>query len=205
MSIPEYDDLQTAAALYAVDLLDPAQRQSFEALMKSDEDARRMTARFEAVAAALAQGVPARNPPPELRERLLARIQDEPQKSPPVAEVLLAPGLTLVSSERLDWQETGIPGVRVKPLHVDPVRNYASNLVYMEAGSVYPRHWHADLEELFMLSGQITLSGHRLRSGDYCRAEPGSIHEEVVAESDSTFIALASLRNEFRPDPASAP
>jgi anti-sigma factor ChrR (cupin superfamily) len=85
------------------------------------------------------------------------------------------------------------------PLYVDKVRNYVSNLISMTAGTIYPRHRHADLEELFMLSGEIRLSGHRLKFGDYCRAEPGTIHEEVVATSDCMFIALASLHNEFCP------
>jgi len=194
------DELQTTAALHALDLLEGMERQAFESLAQENDEARDARAEFGRVAFALTQVAPSKTPSPELRERLLAQIRSDAAPKPRPAELELAPGLRLVFAERLQWQETGVPGVRVKPLYVDQGRRYASNLVSMAAGSVYPRHWHADLEELFMLAGELTVAGHRLRSGDYCRAEPGSVHDEVTAESDCTFIALTSLRNEFRPN-----
>jgi hypothetical protein len=48
-----------------------------------------------------------------------------------------------------------------------------------------------------MVSGEVMISGHRLKSGDYCRAETGTFHDEVMAETDCMFIALASQDNEF--------
>jgi len=196
MKADKINELQNLAALQSLGLLDNIEKQTFDVLLREQEEARAALIKFEHTASMLAAIAPEKQPPSALRESLLKQISDS---GTPQAELNIAPGLLLVFAEHKDWQETGVPGVRVKTLYVDKERNYASNLVSMTAGSIYPRHSHADLEELFMLSGEIRLSGHRLKSGDYCRAEPDSIHEEVVATSDCMFIALASLHNEFCP------
>lgn len=182
VKVHKINELQSLAALQALDLLDATEKQAFDSLLLEQEEAR--------TASMLAAIAPEKQPPSALRECLLRQISGSGAQQ---AELNIAPGLLLVFAEHKDWQETAVPGVRVKTLYVDKVRNYASNLVSMTAGSIYPRHSHADLEELFMLSGEILLSGHRLKFGDYCRAEPGSIHEEVVATNDCMFIALASF------------
>jgi quercetin dioxygenase-like cupin family protein len=196
MKVHKINELQGLAALQALGILDDKEKQTFDLLLLEQEEARAALIRFERTASMLATMAPEKQPPSALRERLLRQISRSSEKQ---ADLNIAPGILLVFAEHKDWQETGAPGVRVKTLYVDKVRNYASSLVSMTAGSIYPRHSHADLEELFMLSGEIRLSGHRLKYGDYCRAEPDSIHEEVVAISDCMFIALASMLNEFCP------
>ena len=196
MKAHKINELQSLAALQALGLLDDTEEQTFASLLPEQQEAQTALVNFERTASMLAAMAPEKQPPSELRACLLRQISGSDAQQ---AELNIAPGLLLVFAEHKDWQETGVPGVRVKTLYVDKVRNYASNLVSMAAGSIYPRHSHADLEELFMLSGEIRLSGHRLKFGDYCRAEPDSIHEEVVATSDCMFIALASLHNEFCP------
>ena len=196
MKLHKINELQSLAALQALGLLNDTEKQTLDSLLLGQEEARAALIRFERTASMLAAMAPEKQPPSALRECLLTQISGSGAQQ---AELNIAPGLLLVFAEHKDWQETGVPGVRVKTLYVDKVRNYASNLVSMSAGSIYPRHSHADLEELFMLSGDILLSGHRLKPGDYCRAEPNSIHEEVVATNDCMFIALASLHNEFCP------
>ena len=196
MKANKINELQNLAALQALGLLDETEKQTFDALLPEQEEAGAALIKFKRTASMLAAMAPEKQPPAALRESLLRQISGNGAQQ---AELNIAPGLLLVFAEHKDWQETGVPGVRVKTLYLDKVRNYASNLVSMTAGSIYPRHSHADIEELFMLSGEIRLSGHELKCGDYCRAEPDSIHEEVLAASDCMFIALASLHNEFRP------
>lgn len=198
MKVHKINELQSLAALQALGLLDDTEKQTFDSLLAEQEETRAALIKFERTAPMLAALAPEKQPPTALRECLLRQVSGSGLQQ---AKMNIAPGLLLVFAEHMDWQETGVPGVRVKTLYVDKRRNYASNLVSMTAGSIYPRHRHADLEELFMLSGDILLSGQRLKPGDYCRAEPDSIHEEVVATSDCMFIALASLHNEFCPAP----
>lgn len=197
------DDFHTLAALDALDLLDGAERYSFESALEQGGDAMALLARYQRTAVDLLELVSPKAPPASVRERLLARLPGGAgDKASPPDEFALGPGILLVRGQKKPWEETGIPGIRRKILHYDPERNYASNLVSMAAGSVYPSHSHADLEELYMLSGQILLSGHTLGVGDYCRSEPGTVHDEAVAASDCLFIAFASVKNEFRRPPA---
>jgi anti-sigma factor ChrR (cupin superfamily) len=193
---PSDDELQTLAALNALGLLDKTEQEAFARLTEADRAAQAWAERHTQTASALLEAARPQAPSPALRERMLALLPNVAATAG-IGESELAPGIMIVRNEEKPWQETGIPGIRRKLLHFDPKRKFSSNLVSMKAGSVYPSHWHADLEELFMLSGQVTLSGHKLTAGDYCRAEPGTIHASVIATSDCVFIALASSKNQF--------
>jgi len=190
------DDRESAAALYALGLLEGEEPRILECLAETDAELQALMMRHCRGAEWLLEAPASKTPPPTLRDRLLARL---PGKARPaqVSDLLIAPGILLVKGGDKPWQETGIPGIRHKLLHFDAERDYASNLVSMKAGSVYPAHRHADIEELFMLSGEAKLGPHSFGIGDYCRAEAGTFHDPVIAETDCVFIALASGRNEF--------
>lgn len=203
MNTPLPDELESVAVLHALGLLEEAERREFESLAEADGEVKALASKHGRTAAVLLEAANPRRPAPALRERLLARLPGAAQQASRPGEILLGPGILLVRSQKKPWEETGIPGIRRKLLHLDTERNYASNLVSMEAGSVYPSHWHADIEELYMLSGQVILSGHALDAGDYCRAEPGTVHDPVVAASDCVFIAFVSTKNQMlRPSAA---
>ncbi len=193
-------ELETLAALYALGHLHGDERATFEASLRDPQSpVAAYLRKFQQVAAALSWGSP-KEPPPGLRARLLERVREEGPPPPPASgRITLAPGLLLVLAERLTWQESGVPGVCYKPLFVDPQRRYASSLVTMVPGTTFPRHRHAQVEELFMLSGDIQVDGYQLQPGDYCRAEAGTLHEALHTETGCTFIALASLDDEYLP------
>jgi len=46
------------------------------------------------------------------------------------------------------------------------------------------------------LEGDLTLSGVEMKAGDYCRAEPGSIHTDITTRGGNVIILIASERNE---------
>ena len=89
----------------------------------------------------------------------------------------------------------------MKPLFVDRVHRYARTLVAMAPGAVYPCHRHAQVEELFMISGELTIAGHAVRPGDYLRSEASTLHGAVRSEAGCMFIALASLDDEVLTTP----
>jgi hypothetical protein len=64
----------------------------------------------------------------------------------------------------------------------------------MDAGAHYPSHSHAEIEELFMLSGDLHVEGQLMRSGDYCRGDSGSVHGETFTEGSSPRLRLALTR-----------
>jgi len=88
------------------------------------------------------------------------------------------------------------PGISYKPLYEDLARKYSTSLVRMNAGAHYPSHRHSEIEELFLLSGDLHVEGQIMHSGDYCRADPGTIHGETFTDRGCLFLLLASQENE---------
>lgn len=191
------DELQ-ASALYALDMLEGQEKQAFEAAWRDDPLLQHDVTEQRETWTALAAMAPPIAPPASLRERLLTSIKKPAPEPSAVEHITLSPGVFLKFSNNMVWQETGIPGIKVKSLHVDPERRYATSLVMMAAGAVYPPHKHKDIEELFMLTGDATVAGYLAQAGDYCRSESGSWHDAIRSENGCTFLALASLDNERR-------
>ncbi|MFO1352136.1 MAG: cupin domain-containing protein [Gammaproteobacteria bacterium] len=190
--------VELAAALYALGQLADAERAAFEALLRDPKGVAATRLReFSEVILALAARVPNREPPAGLRARLLEQAGQAPRQPSEAAQIELAPGVRLVLVERLAWQDTPVPGVSFKRLFIDHARRYAHSLVTMAAGATYPRHRHADVEEIILLAGDAQIARYTLRSGDYCRAEAGTVHEAIHSENGCTFIALASLDDEI--------
>lgn len=70
---------QDLAAEYALDGLDPESTRAFEAMLATDPELKALAESLRETAAALAHDAPRQLPPPELRERVLSRIQAEAQ------------------------------------------------------------------------------------------------------------------------------
>ncbi len=64
------------------------------------------------------------------------------------------------------------------------------------SGRHYLSHRHSEIEELFLLSGDLHLEGQIMRTGDYCRADSGTIHGETFSDGRCLFPLLASQQNE---------
>ena len=112
--------------------------------------------------------------------------------------VLKEHGIYLAWADELPWRSV-LPGVEVKPLYIDRERRYGTSLVRMAAGASYPAHKRHDIEEIFVLSGEMTLQGHVARAGGYCRGEGGSTHAPAYSATGCTFLVVASLRDELLP------
>lgn len=191
------NDLETLAVLYALGHLHDAERAAFEAaLQDAQSPATACLQKFQPVVEALSWATP-KEPPPTLRTRLLERVRQEERLAPVSERITLAPGLMLVLADRLTWQDTAVPGVRYKPLFLDAQRRHASLLVSIAPGTIYPPHRHMQVEELFMLTGDLQIGPYRLGPGDYSRAEAGTSHEPVRTATGCTCIVLASLDDEL--------
>jgi anti-sigma factor ChrR (cupin superfamily) len=130
-----------------------------------------------------------------VRARLLERIvaeglsQDHP--------IIDKEHLHFVGSRWLDWQPGNAPGVEVKILSLDKERGYYTTLVRMAPGASLAPHRHAGVEESYVMEGELIVSGVPMRSGDYCRADAGSLHASVTTKTGCVFIAVASMRDEW--------
>jgi len=131
-------------------------------------------------------------PPPALRDRLMRRLKKESG-----ALVELNPGVMVAYVANLAWEGTAIPGIQRKLLSRDKESGRYTALVHMASGSRYPAHRHAGTEQLFMLSGTLTLAGKTVGRGDFCIAHAGSLHAEIRALDDSEFLVMASEYDEI--------
>jgi quercetin dioxygenase-like cupin family protein len=186
------ESVHELAPLYALDALDTHEKEAFEEHLRTGcEACARDLRSFEAVATAIGESVAA-PPPAELRQKLMARISGKPG----IPGILLGQSGVLISrSHELAWKPMA-EGIAYKPLFEDGVRRYNTCLVRMEAGARYPSHRHQEIEELFMLSGELNVENQVMRTGDYCRADSGTIHGETFTETGCLFLLLASQDNQ---------
>jgi len=88
-------------------------------------------------------------------------------------------------------------GVLLKKLHVDQATGIATSLVRMLPGTALPAHQHIGVEQVFVIEGDCNVAGQKLRSGDYHRAEAGSIHESTYTIEGTLFLLIAPERYEL--------
>lgn len=103
-------DPHELAAAYVLDALDPGERRAFEAHLADSEASRAEVHDLREVAAALATTVEA-DPPPALRDRVLAQLADTPQLPPlaPTAGAPEAPAPVVDLSEARRRRWGGLP------------------------------------------------------------------------------------------------
>ena len=185
-------------ALYVLGCLPQAERAEFESHLSEgclacDAELSQVSSDIAALAQNSAQQFPA-----GMRERFVARMKtarakDEGKATSLTPGVLFnSSGVLIARTEAMDWQAGAIPGIWAKPLFVDKQRQFVTSLVCMEPGTRYAAHRHYGPEELFLLSGDLVVEGQKMRSGDYCHAEAGSIHGQSYTESGCLFVLKAS-------------
>lgn len=186
--------VQETAALYAAGALPDDEQREFEAHLQSGCDqCQAEVDAFRTVGVRLAEAPSLRRPRPELR-RL---VQEAVDRSAGDSATTEQDGVLFVRSQLLQWTTHPKAGVQIKRLHHDPQRGYRTSLVRMQPGDKYPRHRHSDVEEVYLIEGDLRVNGVTMSPGDYCRAEPGSCHNEVVTERGCTFMVVACERDEF--------
>jgi anti-sigma factor ChrR (cupin superfamily) len=195
---PRPEEHEEWSALYALGALTPAEAVLFEDHIRAG--CKTCTARlpdFEAVATDLATAVSI-EPPAGLRSTILARIRQKPVHDPAHAGVLLQKtGLLVSRSGEIPWTAVSLPGVKIKKLFVDRTRQYSTSLVSLRAGAVYPAHRHSDIEEFYLLEGDLSGEGIQMRPGDYCRSEPGTVHSDAKTEGGALLLVWSSHQDEF--------
>lgn len=90
------------------------------------------------------------------------------------------------------WRRTGVPGVRYQPLLADRRANRRTILLEMAPGSTLPEHGHAGIEEVIMLSGDLSIAGTVLNAGDYIQAHPGADHGMPRTENGCVCIVVSA-------------
>ncbi|MEM9382128.1 MAG: cupin domain-containing protein [Planctomycetota bacterium] len=195
-SIPERgDELRALFGELVLGMSDPDDRERLDEQL-SESDVRR--SEFERMAGALAELYeigPRRKPPASLWGRVLDQVRADGAKPEPesVAEPppeSAAPISLLVRSGDVDWQPSGVPGVRRKPLHGNEETGERVVLVEMAPGATIPAHDHLGTEHCYVLRGDLQVAGRLLVAGDYHRMAAGSRHQPITSPSGCLALVI---------------
>jgi len=183
------EEAQERAALYSLGAVPADEAKSFEEHLSAGCDAcARELAAFTAVVDQLSLVAPPERPADHVRSAFLARVSE-----PRFEE----DGVLFVRSGQMPWQASSIPQVSRKQLFRNEESGYRTQIVRLEPGGRYPSHRHVETEEIYLVEGDLSVSGVIMHAGDYCRAEPGSVHEDVRTIGGCTFVVLSSERDQL--------
>lgn len=148
---------------------------------------------------------------PNEHESIASRAEDRPSGIEDAGDVLspseflwkrLAQRMAIpqdATSGMAPWQEPmweeAAPGISCKLLATDAENGRVSMLVRLAPGTDYPPHTHADVEELHLLHGELTIDARKLHAGDYNRAEPGTEDKRVWSATGCTCALITSFRD----------
>lgn len=185
--------LQELAHGLALGELGLAEEQEFFALLGSaDAAAREGLARLFDATAAACMGMPVELPPPDLKERILQSIL-KPAPARPESKSANPHFHFLRGDDSEGWQALPVKGAYVKPLSIDPARGAAVVLGKLEPGTHYPPHQHTGPEEVYVISGDLTIGTTRLGAGDFHHAEAGSDHGVNFSDSGCMVLVVLSI------------
>jgi anti-sigma factor ChrR (cupin superfamily) len=178
-------DLEELAAIDALGLLDPAEQRQYAArLAQATEEERAAVAEIYDSAAALAAAtVPLATPAPHVKDALLTRVSSR------------NPFFSMRATEG-QWQSV-IEGVSARLLILDTVRDTAMVIVRLGAGVTYPSHHHSGAEDCYVLSGDVTIEGHRYGPGDFHHADAGTDHAPLSSEQGGEFLLVFAASDYF--------
>ena len=172
-------DIQALALADAIGALDPDERRELEARLAGlPPSVRAEVGRLYETSVDLAASAPGAEPSPAVREALLAAIA--------------APATRTITAADGEWVQTPIPGVRVKVLSIDRLRDRVTMLLRAEPGARYPAHRHSGPEECYVISGSVMVEGRRLQAGDFHHAEGDSHHAELWTEDGVEVLLVGS-------------
>ncbi len=96
-----------------------------------------------------------------------------------------------------EWEEVA-PGISCKVLSTDTESNRVTMLVRLAPGVDYPPHTHADVEQLYLLWGELWINDRKLEPGDYNRAERGTADRRVWSGTGCTCVLITSTQDALR-------
>lgn len=179
-------ELEDLAALDAAGALDADARPAYlRRLARASSGERAAIAGLYRAAARLASALPPMEPPPGTKAHLLARVAPSPR-------------FFSIRSGEGTWQDSPVPGVRLKLLRLDVARDTAVMLVQIAPGAIYPAHHHSAPEECYVVSGDLDIGGERLAAGDFHHASADTDHGVVTSEHGAELLLVVAASDYLR-------
>jgi anti-sigma factor ChrR (cupin superfamily) len=146
---------------------------------------------LSALALALVAG--SAEPRPDVKARLMAQVHAAAE--PPVPK-----GFSFRYSTEGDWLPHPVPGIRFKVLALNRDRGYATLLLDVAPGTVFPPHHHAAAEECYVVSGSLTTCGRRIHAGDFLHADGDTDHGPLSTDTGCRVL-LVVPPEDYLPEP----
>ncbi len=182
------------AEAYALGILEETERQRFEAHLAGRCDrCAALLAEYDETIGLLGAGVTPLRTPANLDAKIRALLAhaDQPRRE--------LTGFEFILGEDRGWIDSGFDGIEFRVLAEDTSAGRRTFLTRMCDGASLPRHRHVGIEEIYLIEGHLEVSGVDMRSGDYCRADPDTIHEPVTSRGGCVFLVHASTGDEALP------
>jgi len=179
-------DLQ--AAEYVLGTLSPESHLAVAEALERDRELQGLVAKWEQhFGSLLEQGSPQNSlePSADLWDRIEAAVSEEPPA-----------GTFTVRAEEGEWIEI-LPGVTKKILIADPGTESESYLLRLEPGAVLPPHRHTQLEECYVLEGEMIVGKARFNPGDY-HAVPAGVPHPAITTQTGALVYIKSEIHEAR-------
>ncbi len=184
------EDREELLARYALGIADSAERRVLDRHL--GEGCAECAAALQAMAAVTGELALHPEPVPvseDLRGRVLAAV-DEAATAP-------ERGFHFVAADEGGWRDLAA-GVQHRKLGRDPITRSVSYLVRVAPGASVPSHAHRGTEHCWVVEGDFIVDDRVLRSGDYHRADAGTVHRSLRSENGCTFLVMEASA----PDPA---
>jgi hypothetical protein len=185
------------APLYVLDLLEADERDWVEQQIINTPELAEELAQYEVAATALPYSVP----PVKMADDLQGRLFDAlglgpPETMSPVVENPDNCPFQTVRFQDIEWTTHVVPGVEISIFHTDLTAQRISGILRAAPGMEYPPHCHAEVEEIFMISGDLRIGTEIYGSGDYIRSNPGSVHAPH-SQNGCMFFFNSSMNDEY--------
>jgi anti-sigma factor ChrR (cupin superfamily) len=199
------EDLQDQAEQYALGTRSEEETRALEARAVVHEELRAERDRLLRVTDELLLMPTPMAPRQDLWPRIQARIAAGAAPVVPVDPQIWkhwhggTPATPVVSIRAQDtpWERTGVRGISARRLHADDAHKRVTMLVRMDAGTSYPAHRHADVEECFVLQGDLDTGSGHMRAGDYQRAEKDSVHPVQTTRGGCLLLLISSQSDQL--------
>jgi anti-sigma factor ChrR (cupin superfamily) len=195
------EELRELIVLYALGSLPPERATAFaDHLAEGCKTCAREVSGLTSVIGTLGYAAAPVSPHPEVRTRLLAHLQGMREERGGEDRGVLAARLgpqrdwTIVRATEGIWEVAEVKGVVTKRLSPVLARPCSVGLAHLRGEVHYLLPPHADLVELYMLAGALTVADQVLQDGDYCAAPTGVVPHLTSGASGCTFLWLASER-----------
>lgn len=185
----EQQDDSESIALYALNTLTAADRITIEAPFTLTPELEQDLAEFQATVAALAYSAPPLPMAADLKDRLMQRIAAivAPENSSQIDSFNLE--ALKQQAETVQWHPYAFaPQTMVATLLLDEQTREVQCFVRALGAVQFPKHRHAQPEEVIVLEGDLEVEGRVYRAGDRIESESGTEHQPATQTGCLLFL-----------------